>query len=164
LAPLHAGDTYGLADVYVRECPLPTTYCTAKVNSRGCLPAILPSGVPAASAPSGFTVDGQSVLNNTAGMLVYSTAGAAAIPFAGGTLCLQAPRRRTPAQPSGGATTGVDCSGRFSIDFNAWIATGVNPSLLAGVNVWAQYWSRDPGFSAPNNVSLTDAVSFTIGP
>ena len=36
--------------------------------------------------------------------------------------------------------------------------------LKAGDMVYAQYWSRDQGFSAPNNSGLTDAVVFGIAP
>jgi hypothetical protein len=37
--------------------------------------------------------------------------------------------------------------------------------LLAGnTTVYAQYWSRDPGFSVPNNIGLTNGLSFTICP
>ena len=97
-------------------------------------------------------------------MLLYSTAGPNAAPFFGGTLCVLPPVKRTPGQNSGGSIAGVDCSGTFSIDFNAWIASGVNPALIAGCTVWAQYWSRDPGFPAPFNSSLTDAQTFVIWP
>jgi hypothetical protein len=55
-----------------------------------------------------------------------------------------------------------DCTGQFHFDFNAWIQSGIDPSLVAGQEVWAQYWYRDPGFAAPNNIGLTDAVEFTI--
>jgi hypothetical protein len=82
----------------------------------------------------------------------------------GGTLCVAPPVRRTPGQNSGGSTTGTDCTGTFSFDFNAWIASVLNPTLLPGATVWAQYWSRDPGFAPPNNAGLTDAQTFLIWP
>jgi hypothetical protein len=97
-------------------------------------------------------------------MLLYSTSGALAAPFAGGILCLQAPIRRTPPQSSGGSTVGSDCTGVFVFDFNAWIASGADPALVAGVSVWTQYWSRDPGFPPPANASLTDAATFVVWP
>ena len=37
-------------------------------------------------------------------------------------------------------------------------------ALSAGTSLYAQYWSRDTGYAAPNNVGLTDAVGFTICP
>ncbi len=48
--------------------------------------------------------------------------------------------------------------------YAAWIAAGSNPALVAGATVWAQYWSRDPGFPAPFNAGLTDAQTFVIWP
>jgi hypothetical protein len=47
-------------------------------------------------------------------------------------------------------------------DFNAWIASGADPALISGVEVWAQFYSRDPGFAPPNNVNLTEALDFVI--
>ena len=64
---------------------------------------------------------------------------------------------------SGGSTI-TDCSGAYRVDFNAWIASGFDPALLAGQDVWTQYWSRDPGFPAPDGTGLTDALAFTIAP
>jgi hypothetical protein len=37
-------------------------------------------------------------------------------------------------------------------------------SLGAGQTLYAQYWSRDPGFAAPNNVGLTDGIRFSLIP
>ena len=36
---------------------LPVTYCTAKTNSQGCVPAVGSTGTPSATAGSGFVID-----------------------------------------------------------------------------------------------------------
>lgn len=142
----------------------PVTYCQAKINSLGCQPVISYLGTPSASSPSGFFVQATSVLNRKSGFLLYTTAGRASTPFFGGTLCLASPLHRTPAQNSGGTQAGSDCTGVYSFDFNAWIAGGSDPSLVAGVTVDAQYYSRDPGFVTPDNVGLSNALEFTLQP
>ncbi len=144
------------------EAQAPTTYCTAKVNSVGCTPAIGWSGSPSASAGSGFDITATQVLNNKNGFFYYSFNGQQAKPFQGGLLCAKLPLRRTPVQNSGGNPPPNDCSGRYSIDFNAFIASGVDPALAPGATVDGQYWARDPGFAAPNNTSLSDAIHFVI--
>ncbi|HVS08535.1 MAG TPA: hypothetical protein VMS76_01580, partial [Planctomycetota bacterium] len=83
-------------------------------------------------------------------------------PFFGGTLCVERPLFRTPVMMTGGA--GTACGGTLAIDFNAYIASGNDPGLVAGRDVWLQAWSKDPGFSPPNDVSLSDAVQFSICP
>jgi hypothetical protein len=69
---------------------------------------------------------------------------------------------RTLVQSSGGATSGNDCSGTFSFDFNARIQSGIDPSLVTGREVFAQYWSRDP--ASPSTTSLSNALRFVINP
>ena len=64
-------------------------------------------------------------------------------------------------QNSGGTPP---CGGSFRNDFNAYVASGKDPALIAGQQVNGQYWSRDPGFPPPNNTGLTDAIEFTIEP
>jgi hypothetical protein len=151
------------------ECtPAPVAYCTAKVNSLGCTPAMSSTGTSSASATSGFTLTGSSLLNNKNGILIYSVSGRAALPFGGGTLCMHAPIKRTPVQSSAGNPPPNDCSGSISLDMNAY-AAGVGggvplPELsLPGTNVQTQVWSRDPGFAAPNNISLTNALEYVVG-
>jgi len=161
---LIAGDTNGVDDVFLRECSIPSTYCVAQVNSLGCVGAISYSGVAQASSSQGFVIGTSNVLNQKPGSLIYSALGSASNPFHGGTLCIQGPVTRTPHQLSGGSTSGSDCTGTFSYEFNALIASGSNPALVAGQQVWAQYWSRDPGFVAPHNSNLTDALTFVIDP
>jgi hypothetical protein len=142
----------------------PVVYCAAKLNSNGCLPQIGFLGSPSAGASSGFLIHGSNVLSQKTGFLLYTRAGRASTPFYGGTLCLAPPLHRTPPRNSGGSLLGNDCSGLYTFDFNSWIAGGTDPLLLPGTTVEAQYYSRDPGYPAPNNIGLTDALEFTIGP
>jgi hypothetical protein len=143
----------------------PQIYCTAKLNSLGCAPSIGWSGTPSASAGSGFVVTAKQVLNQKFGLLFYSTTGAASVAFQGGTLCTQSPIRRTTVQSAGGSPLPqADCSGTYALDFNAYVATGQDPNLVAGATVWAQYWSRDPGFAPPQNTGLSNAVEFVLAP
>ncbi len=138
-------------------------YCTAKVNSQGCLPAISFSGVPSASGGAGsFTLAANLVLNNQLGRLVYG-AGPANTPFQGGTLCVGPPIVRAPGQMSGGNLPPLDCSGNYAFDMGAWIASGIDPRLVSGSTVCAQFWSRDL-HAAIYPIGLTGAVQFTIGP
>ncbi|HVS11400.1 MAG TPA: hypothetical protein VMS76_16130 [Planctomycetota bacterium] len=140
--------------------PPPQAYCTAKVNSLGCTPAIGWSGFPSATAGSGFAIAASSELAQKFGLLFYGTSGPQAQPFQGGFLCAQGPIQRTAVQASGGAAG--SCSGSYSFDFNVWIAGGSDPALVAGAQAWAQYWSRDP--ASPSTTNLTDALEFTIAP
>jgi hypothetical protein len=155
-------DNNGVTDVFVRRCAVPTSYCTAKVNSLGCVPAMTVSGMPSANAPQAFWVGARNFLNQKTGMLMYSTGGPAATPFQGGTLCIQTPIHRTPPHSTGGSTSGTDCTGMLAFDFNAWIDSNFDPVLVPGQFVWSQGWSRDPGFPPPGNSSLTDAEAFLI--
>ncbi|MBK8178348.1 MAG: PD40 domain-containing protein [Planctomycetes bacterium] len=164
------GDTNQHSDVFLRDRAPSTVsiYCTAKVNALGCTPSIGAAGAASAGAPAGFAVRATSVRNQKVGMLLYSLTGGSAGPFQGGFLCLSPPIRRVPGVGSGGSSAGNDCSGVFTVDFNAF-ARGLlggtpDPSLgEPGTMVEAQWWGRDPGFQAPNNTTLSDALQFTVG-
>ncbi len=148
--------------------PLTSTYCTAKVNSLGCLPAISASGVASSSGGSGFDVACANVLNNKPGLLLYGVDGPASSPFQGGTLCVAGPIKRSPAVGSGGNPPPSDCSGQYSIDMNAFAVGALGgaplPALtIPGTLVHTQWWGRDSGFPAPNNTSLSDGLSYTVG-
>ena len=161
-APGTALTAAGSVEVFeVVPLPAPATYCVAKVNSQGCTPAIASEGVPGLSNPNAFRITASNVLNEKSGFLLYSTAGAASTPFQGGTLCLAPPLRRTPPQSSGGTAGGADCTGTYAFDFNAWARSGADPALVPGAQVWAQYYSRDPGDAF--QVGLTDAIAFALG-
>jgi len=153
------GPNVGTAYAYRVE-PQVQTYCTAKVNGLGCTPVIGWSGSPNLTASSPFVVTASNVLSQKVGLLLYGYAPNAA-PFQGGTLCVAPPLVRTGVQDSGGAAT-LDCSGAYSFDFGARLASGVDPALIAGAEAFAQYWSRDP-LSSPA-VGLTDALHLHVRP
>jgi hypothetical protein len=144
-------------------------YCTAKVNSLGCVPAIASTGPASATAASGHLVRVTQTRNGQLGMLIYGVNGQAAIPTYGGTLCVAAPCKRTRPTGSGGSPAPiVDCSGVHAIDLNAFAQGGYPTPLPAlqvvGTTVNCQFWARDPGFPAPNDVSLSDGLEYVVGP
>jgi choice-of-anchor B domain-containing protein len=145
----------------------PVVYCTAKLNSLGCTPSISFVGSnPSVSAGSGFTIQSANMRNNKSGLMFYSLTGRDSSAFQGGTLCVAAPIRRTPVSNSGGSPSGNDCSGAYSIDLNAFIFGGTgDPGLqVVGSTVRTQFWGRDPGFAAPNNTTLSNALEAQIAP
>ncbi len=161
---LNYGTTQHLGPFFIDTNPVTVTSCPPKVNSMGCSPVISSTGAPSASATSGFVVRASSVLTNKNGILFYGVNGGASTPFEGGTLCVAAPVKRTPAVNSG---AGSGCAGILSIDFAAFAhgSLGGNPLpalTVPGTIVNMQWWSRDPGFSAPDNTSLSGSLRVTI--
>lgn len=134
-----------------------TVYCTSQTTSQGCTPTIGASGFPSATAGAGHFIEAVGVVAGQLGLVLYSTNGTNSVPVLGGTLCVGSPFVRTPVLPIMGAGA---CAGVFRRDFNAWIATGSDPLLVPGQDVWAQVWSRDPGAATSSN--LTDGVRFTL--
>ncbi len=161
---LDAGNT-GITFVdgrYLNTQP-PQVYCTSKLNSQFCSPAIGYTGSPSASSASAFDITASQELNNKNGLLFYGLQPSGA-PFQGGFLCVKAPTKRTSVQSSGGSGSGTDCSGTYSYDFNALIQSGTDASLIAGATIYTQYWSRDPADFSGFGTSLSDALSFKIAP
>lgn len=147
----------------------PTPYCTAKVNSLGCTPTLAWTGVSSATAGSGFDLVTSNVLNNKVGLYIYTDSGQAAVPFGGGLLCVQAPFLRAIGMFSGGNPPPEDCSGIYALDFNAYAtgALGGSPApylSVPGTVVHVQAWGRDTGFSAPNNMTLSNGLRFVVLP
>jgi hypothetical protein len=140
-----------------------STYCTAKLNSAGCMPAVGTSGLPKVSGgPGSFTISASQLLNQKSGLLYYGFLPNNA-PFQGGFLCVASPITRTPLASTNGSPSGTNCTGSLAFDMGALIASGADPALECGAIVYAQFWSRDPGFAPPNNTSLSQGVKFQIG-
>jgi len=136
-------------------------YCAQAPNSLGCQATIDVVGVARASGLGACTIGASDVVSNRNGTLFYGYR-AQALPTNLGRLCVGAPLRRTPVQNSGGASGALDCSGSFAFDLNAHIASGVDPALIAGEMLFAQYYFRDP--SAPAGAGYSSAVEIRIAP
>jgi hypothetical protein len=133
-------------------------YCTAKINSQGCLPTIHGTGAAKLSA-STLVIGAGDVINQKAGLLFYGFTPTAT-PFQGGTLCIAAPTVRTPIQQSGGSVSGADCTGAYTY---AWTSAALTAAgFTVGQVVYCQYWSRDP--ASASTTGLTAAVRFRVAP
>jgi hypothetical protein len=139
----------------------PATYCTGKLNSAGCTPGISFTGTASETSGAPFLVRASDFLNQKIGLLFYGHQPTS-VAFQGGFKCVEAPTLRTLVQNSGGSASGADCTGTYSFDFNALAAGSTDPTLVAGAEVFAQYWARDP--LSPSTTSLSNALSFVIHP
>ena len=152
---------------YVQPNP-GSTYCVAKVNSLGCTPTIGYVGTPKAGQISGYVISGSNVRNAKPGLMLYSVNGQNSAPFSGGTLCVATPlKRTTPLNSGGNPAPANDCSGVYQIDFSSFAAGLLGGTPLPALSnpgqvVNAQFWGRDQGFPAPNNVTLTNGLQFTL--
>jgi hypothetical protein len=147
--------------------PQPTQYCTAKQDSKGCTPQWFHAGMPSVSAAQSgikYKIECYNAQLNVPSTLFYSTSGASNTAFAGGLLCIQPPFRSAWAATTIASGLQSPCDGWYGVDFNAWIASGNDPSLTAGQNVWMQYWYRDPAGLPGANIGLSDGIYVSICP
>jgi hypothetical protein len=139
-----------------------STYCTSKPSSIPlCVPTIIFEGTASASAASGFLVATTPTPGANAGLFLYTTNGALAIPTSTpfGFICLQSPFFRVATQ-NGGGNNGV-CNGQYKVDFNTLFDTQtIDPALVAGATVDIQCWYRDP--PSPGGANLTNAGKFAF--
>ncbi len=150
----------GYVRVHLGQAPFPTNYCTAKVNSLGCTPGITYGGAASLSLGAGLAVVGVNVVPGENGLMIWSNT-TASLPFFGGTLCVGAPIKRTPVQ-STSTNASYPCTGQYYFQVSqAFMAA---EGLSAGQDFYAQFWSRDTGFAAPNNVGLTNGLQARIVP
>jgi len=149
------------------------TYCPAKTNSCGTVPTILGNGAPSATAPVGFIVRcinarASSLGNLKQGVLIYSVTGTMNAPFAGGTLCIAPPIRRTITRPPAAPGTLGNCDAIHGIDMNAFTQGTIagqgspDPALKQiGTQVWCQWIARDTKASGQ---LLSNALTYMQGP
>jgi hypothetical protein len=157
ILPGASGNVY---HVYVRACDVasPSTYCNAIKPAGGCAGRMSFQGSPSASAGSGFDVRATGLTANSVGLLFYGTNGPWGTRVsAQGYLCVKAPVVHAQLASTQGS---AGCDGFLSMDFNAWIAAGGDPALVAGQSVYAQTWFRN----ATGSGQFSDALAFLIGP
>ncbi len=156
------GDSGLIVDIFARSCEVasPTLYCQGTQGSSGCAPILSFQGQPSASAGSGFLLCGDQLVPKQVAQLFYSTRSSSAGRLLGGYLCMTPPVRRVGTQSTGG--TPAACDGSIAFDMNTWIASGVDPMLVAGTAAYSQIWCRDP--ADPFGGVLSDSVAFLIEP
>ncbi len=140
--------------------PAPASYCVGKLNGQGCVPAIGAIGTASASSPAPFTITAANEVDNKAGLMFFGF-GKRAVPFQGGTYCVELPIKRVGAQNSAGSGA---CGGAFAFDMRTYIQSGVHPGLVPGAIVYCQWWNRDPLDPAGFSSGLSNAMSFGIAP
>jgi hypothetical protein len=141
--------------------PAPVPYCSAKVNSLGCVPTLVVQGEPSLGGADDFHVVATNLRNQQFGALFWSTTPDQA-PYGGAYRCVGAPMFRTVHQLAGGSPwPAQDCTGSLDVflDHAALVSMGG-----AGAQFYAQIWSRDPGHLDGTNVGLTSALCVTIAP
>jgi Tol biopolymer transport system component len=156
-----------IVDVFASEVlpPPPFNYCTSGTSLAGCSAQLGFSGLPSASATSGFVLHVHNVDGSRPGSILVGSAGPYAIPFWPGSpnwRCVAPPLRKLGIARSSGPAG--SCLGTFQFDFNAWRAAhpaSLGAPLSAGDTVWAQAWWRDPQSSW--RISTSNALEFVLG-
>jgi len=161
-APYSGGGFFGDGYVIAFSAPggpQPLTYCTAKVSSTGCLPHVDWSGTPTITGVDDFLVLARDTVPGKPGLFFWGSSGSVAVPFLGGTLCVQPGLTRTGIQVAPGTAS---CDGGYAFHFSQSYMNAQGVS--AGDTVNGQFWSRDPDHPDGTGVGLTDAIEFTAWP
>lgn len=152
--------TLNALTVDVTDCA-PVIYCTAKVNSQGCLSAIGSTGTATLTGADDLHITATNAINQKTGLLFWGT-DSKDVPFMGGRLCVESPFTRTTIQNSGGSSGADDCTGVYDYHFTqAYMSSS---GLSVGSQVNAQYWYRDPSHVDGFGVGLTEGIQFVICP
>jgi hypothetical protein len=156
-----------------------TCFCTAKSGLSCGTPAIAGEGVPSSTAAAGFIVSAGPARSCKPGLLLYNAAQMPALPFQGGTLCIETTGLRRAGSTNSKGTPGpASCDGFFRIDMNtfasgAWLVpdcdgapASIPPNAPAGLLtvpgtvVFGTFWGRD---SAATGSFVSDGLRWTIG-
>lgn len=145
----------------VADCT-PSTYCTAKVDSQGCTPAMGFVGTASLAGPGNLLVTCGNVRNRQFGQLFYSLAPANA-PFLGGIRCVAQPFQRATVVPTLGDPFPIqNCTGALSFSVTPAFLSG--QGFLPGQQVYGQWWYRDPQHPDGSGVGLSNAIQFLVCP
>lgn len=136
-----------------------TTYCTAKLSSNLCLPAIGATGGPSIANAANFHVVTTGMEAGITGLDFFGTTGQAATPFQGGVLCIASPVNRLPGKNTGGAGS---CTGTLDYTLADVIVHPAGGTVVPGATLNVQSWSRDLG--DPFGSSLSNAIEVVVCP
>jgi hypothetical protein len=140
-------------------CAAPIVYCTAKISTNLCAPSIGATGTASLSAPAGYVVTTTNMESGVTGLDFFGTSGQALIPFQGGFLCIGGTVNRLTGKATGGAGP---CTGALSYTLSDVLLHPAGGSLVAGMNLYMQSWSRD--LADPFGSSLSNGLNTVICP
>jgi hypothetical protein len=141
-------------------CPTPSAYCTAKVSSSGCVPAMGSSGTPSLASPAGFGVQTTQMESQQNGLTFFGTSGPSSTPFQDGILCVAGTLFRLNVVNSGGSSA---CQGSIGYTLADLLAHPSGGGLLvAGTLVNCQTWFRDP--PSASTTGLSNGLEFQVCP
>lgn len=146
--------------VVLRGAPSVAAYCTSKLSSSGCSPAIAGLGIPSLRAPGAFSLATHNLESNTSALSFFSLGAGAPTPFRGGWYCVGTPAVRLSVRSSGGT---APCSCVITYTLADVLATSIGGANLdAGRYLYVQTWGRDAG--DPFGVSLSNALRLIVAP
>ncbi|MBL8801983.1 MAG: hypothetical protein JNN27_08315 [Planctomycetes bacterium] len=160
-----AGDVNFDYDVFLRDRfeQGPASYCAARASSAGCVARAELVGDAQLSTPTPLWIDLVTAQNQRSAAFFYGFAPVSA-PYLGGVLCVAPPLTRTPLAATGGSPLPtVDCSGAARFDLGARIAAGVDPLLVTGAELYAQWFVRNPA-GPSGTASFSDALFVRLLP
>lgn len=141
-------------------------YCTAGTSTHGCVAQLSATGVPSASATSGFAVQATQLEGGVSATMFYGVSGRVAWPWGPGSssfLCVKSPTQRLGVANTQGTSTNCDGALFFDVlDFFATHPSALGQPLNAGATVNTQVWYRDP--AAVKSTNLSNALEFTMLP
>jgi hypothetical protein len=142
------------------------SYCTAGISASGCTALLSTTGLPSATAVSGFSVTATGGEGAKDGLFFFGVNGRQAVPWGTGFQCVVPPVKRTPLI-FGPGTSGA-CDGLLTVDLNEhWCPSCTKPTHNPGWGTvfQVQAWYRDPWNTATNKgTTLSDALELTVGP
>jgi hypothetical protein len=153
--------TKGELHLYKVGTPMPpSSYCTAKTNSQGCVPELSAQGTPTLSGPDDFVVSVGDAINNKPGLFLWGKKAQLDFVF-GSVICVGPPLIRTPPSTTGGTAGPDDCTGTMSFAFtHDYMA---QQGIQIGDDVHVQAWYRDPAQSV-HPVGLSAGMTFFVVP
>ncbi len=134
-------------------------YCTGKLSSSGCHPAITATGYASLGLPGELSVTANQLETDQNALAYFGTTGPASLPFQDGTLCVNAPLYRLAIKNTLGQSA---CTGAITYGFNEFLLVAGGPLFMGGQSIHVQAWFRDP--AASSTTGLTGGVTFVVCP
>ncbi|MEM8709315.1 MAG: hypothetical protein AAGG01_00070 [Planctomycetota bacterium] len=127
-----------------------------------CNPGLSWNGFASLSSPQSFELVLSDAPTNSFAIFFYGIGAPTTVNGAFGLICVGGPYERTMPVASGGNPADGPCAGTFVFDFQAYAQSGMDPAIVAGVDVIGHFWYRYS--AAPGNALFSDGIRIPICP